>query len=178
MHAIVSLLDDIYSKQVEQLWAELEQRFGLKGVYALPFPRFSYQFAQNYALAQLEPVLRDFARKQIEFKLNTSGLGIFTGTLPTIFLPIIRSPALSQLHAALWPAISKVAEAVDPYYQPESWLPHITLAQSDVSSQHLPEIIGWLNTQMLYWEIKVNNLALLWDNGATVELKLRCDFGS
>jgi hypothetical protein len=33
MHGVVSLLDSHYSQVVEDLWAELERRFGVDGVY-------------------------------------------------------------------------------------------------------------------------------------------------
>ncbi len=44
MHGVVSLLDCHYSQVVEDLWAELERRFGVDGVYVTPYPHFSYPY--------------------------------------------------------------------------------------------------------------------------------------
>jgi|GEM_PF-2442734 hypothetical protein len=53
MHAIVSLLDNTYYERVEQLWAELKRKFGVQGVYATPYPHFSYHIASHYDLDKL-----------------------------------------------------------------------------------------------------------------------------
>jgi hypothetical protein len=42
MHGIVSLLDDRHYQLVENLWAELEREFSIRGVYVTPYPHFSY----------------------------------------------------------------------------------------------------------------------------------------
>lgn len=38
MHAIVSLLPEQQYRQVEQIWAELQEAFSVRGVYITPYP--------------------------------------------------------------------------------------------------------------------------------------------
>jgi hypothetical protein len=76
VHGIVSLLDSKHYQLVENLWAELEQEFAVRGVYITPYPHFSYQIARGYNVEQLEPILWRFASSQAVFQVKTSGLGI------------------------------------------------------------------------------------------------------
>ena len=72
MHGIVSILDDKHYQLVENLWAELERKFAVRGVYITPYPHFSYQIAQGYNVEQLEPILQRFASNQAAFQVKTS----------------------------------------------------------------------------------------------------------
>ncbi len=103
MHGVVSLLDAQHYQAVESLWAELAATCGLRGVYVTPFPHFSYHVAAEYDLLALETVLRDFACRQAPFRVTATGLGIFTGVSPVVYIPVVRDPALTAFHQALWP---------------------------------------------------------------------------
>ena len=40
MHGIVTLLDNDHYRLIEDLWAELERRFSVHGVYITPYSHF------------------------------------------------------------------------------------------------------------------------------------------
>ncbi len=61
MNGVVSLLDPEHSRMVEDVWAELDRTFGVRGVYITPYPHFSYQVAAAYDAARLETALAEFA---------------------------------------------------------------------------------------------------------------------
>ena len=132
MHGVVSLLEDIYYRQVEDLWAELEQEFGVRGVYVTPYPHFSYQIASHYDIEVLEPILRDFASGSSPFQINAGGLGIFTGASPVLYIPVVRTRELNRFHTALWEEISQAGAGIVDYYTPENWMPHITIGFGDI----------------------------------------------
>ncbi len=92
MHGIVSLLDSKHYQLVENLWAELEREFVVRGVYITPYPHFSYQIAQHYNVEQLEPILQRYTASQAAFQVKTSGLGIFNGPRPVLYISVVRSP--------------------------------------------------------------------------------------
>jgi 2'-5' RNA ligase len=161
MYAVVSQLDDQHQQLTKNLWTELEKKFGLQGAYTKSFPHFSYHVAQEYDLALLEPRLEHIAQNTKEFLVTTSGLGVFTGSMPVLYIPIVRTQELSQFQQALWHEVSKTGLGIIDYYHPERWLPHITLAFSDVHSKNLLAAIQFLSEQTFTWEITVNNLSLL-----------------
>ena len=175
MHGIVSLLDNDHNQLVEELWAELEREFSVHGVYVTPYPHFSYHVAQAYDVEKLESVLQRITSNITTFKVRTSGLGIFTGASPVLYIPIARSLELTQLHQELWEKISTASSGVQEYYYPDQWVPHITIGFGDISKENLSQMIPLLAERNFTWEITVNNIALIYDTGIKQELKSRFD---
>ena len=52
-----------------------------------------------------------------------------------------------------------------PYYAPEAWSPHVTLAQGTRAGENLPEILEYLGELDLEWDLEVDNLAVIEDGG-------------
>ena len=177
MHGIVSLLDNKHYQLVEDLWAKLEREFAVRGVYITPYPHFSYQIAQDYNVAQLEPILQRFASGRATFQVKTSGLSIFTGSHPVLYIPVVRSPELTRFHQELWPDISTAGSGISDYYQPANWMPHITIGFGDINKENLSHIVRSLAERDFGWEIAVDNVALIYDMGTKQELRSRFAFG-
>jgi len=177
MHGIVSLLDNKHYQLVENLWAELEREFAVRGVYITPYPHFSYQIAQHYNVEQLEPTLQRFASSQAAFQVKTSGLGIFNGPRPVLYVPVVRSTELTAFHQELWPEISTAGSDISDYYHPANWIPHITIGFGDINKENLFRIVQSLAERDFSWEITVDNIALIYDTGAKQELRSHFAFG-
>jgi 2'-5' RNA ligase superfamily protein len=175
MHGIVSLLDNDYNRLVEELWAELEREFSVHGVYVTPYPHFSYHVAKDYDVDKIEPVLQRITSDITTFKVRTSGLGVFTGNSPVLYIPVARSLELTQLHEELWQEVATASSGVQQYYHPGQWMPHITIGFGDISKDNLSQIIPFLAERNFSWEITVDNIALIYDTGIKQELKSRFD---
>jgi len=178
MNGVVSLLDNRHYEMVEQLWADLEREFDVRGVYVTPYPHFSYQIAPRYDVEALEAVLQRFASKSRPFRVGTSGLAIFTGPSPVLYIPVVRTLELTRFHEALWQEISQAGSEIVGYYHPERWMPHITIGMGDLNKDNLGRIVQYLSGRDFYWEITVDNLAFIYDTGTEQVLRSRFDFGS
>jgi 2'-5' RNA ligase superfamily len=175
MHGIVSLLPEKYYRRVESLWDELEREFSVRGVYITPFPHFSYNVAQHYEVDKVLPVLKRITSNITTFQVRTSGIGIFNGASPVIYIPVVRSLELSQLHEELWNELSTAGTGIQEYYSPAQWMPHITIGFGDINRDNLPTIVRWLNERDFTWEFTVDNLAFIHDTGVRQELHSRYD---
>lgn len=172
MHGIVSLLDKKHDKQVRDLWAELAITFNVHGIETTPWPHFSYQVSEYYDTNLLESILQNFVQDYVEFRVHTSGLGLFTGSKPVLYIPLVRAQELSRFHRALWREVTRAARGVEEeYYHPKNWMPHITLAQHDIHQDNLAEIIRRLSGRMFNWTININSVAFIHDTGDHQELK-------
>jgi hypothetical protein len=178
MYAVVSLLDDTHSQQVERIWSDMARYYGVHGIYATPFPHFSYHVAAQYDLGKLEATLRRTVRRLQPFRVRTSGLGLFPGPSPVVYIPVVRDPALTRLHERLWPRVQNSATGSVPYYQPAQWIPHITLGHGDITAANLPAVVGHLAAQPCVWEVTVDNLAVISSTGAGDGFHLRIPFGA
>ena len=177
MQGVVSLLDDQHYARVEAIWEELEQKFDVRGMYATPYPHFSFQVAEAYDEAACGEFLRGLAARTRPFRIRTVGLGVFTVASPILYIPIVRTPALSALHREIWDNVRQVTPgAVAHYYHPEQWAPHVTLAQGDVDQDKLADIVRLLSRRNFHWEFNVTNVSIIYDTGREQGVRCRFDF--
>ncbi len=130
MHGIGSQLDNDHNQLFEELWAELKREFSVDEVYITPYPHFSYHVAQDYDVDKIEPVLQRITSNITTFKVRTSGLGVFTGNSPVLYIPVARSLELTQLHEELWQEIATASSDVQQYYHPDpSIILHLSMTR-------------------------------------------------
>jgi 2'-5' RNA ligase len=161
MQGVVSILDDEHNELVEVLWKELEDYFGLK--YAcVAYPHFTYQIVDHYDTELVADALREVAALAQPFQVTTSGLGIFTGPRPVLYIRVVRDDLLSRFHSALWRRISPYGHDIHTFhYAPQNWIPHITLAVEDLTHDNLPDVIRLLSPRAFNWTMTINNLCLV-----------------
>jgi hypothetical protein len=173
MDGVISLLDAEHTRIVKSLWRELDVCFGVRAIAVTPFAHISYQIADGYAIDRVEEALRSVSRSLRRFTILTSGLGLFTGEVPVLYVPVVKSPALAELHERIWEALDTAGSDVSPLYSPDHWMPHITLAHGDLDATNLPAIIEMLSERNFTWEIAIDNLALIYRVGGVRGLHSR-----
>jgi 2'-5' RNA ligase len=175
MQGIVSLLDGEARDRIDQLWEELRRDFGVRGIHSKRFPHFSYHVADEYDLAKLRPELEQLAGAMRQFLARASGIGIFTRKEPVIYLPVVRSNELQNIHSGVARLAEPLATGINEYYAPDIWIPHITVAEGDVDILVLPEIVRRLGERNLRWELPVTNLAVIRATENVQEICFRCE---
>lgn len=172
MHGLVSLLSQPHDQKVQQLWDELQQECGLEGIRVTPYPHFSWQIAADYDMHKLGQVMENIAANTAPFSVFTTGLGIFTGPKPVIFVPLVKSTQLMNFHDLVWESVKVLGRDISPYYDPSSWIPHISLAYEDVDESNISAVINKLVFETYNWEITVDNISLIYEpEGEIGELK-------
>jgi 2'-5' RNA ligase len=141
-----------------------------------PYPHVSYHVAAAYDLARLEPIVRALAREFAPFQVRTTGLGVFTGAQPVLYLPVVRTVPLSHLHARLWEALAPAAGGGNANYHPDRWLPHVTIGFGDVPPERLAPIIAHLAARSFDWDITLDHLVVIYDRGAGQIVQARYPF--
>lgn len=162
MEGLVSLLDAPHEARVRAIWDTLEKTFGLTFLpRQTPIPHISYYVAERIDAGTIRPPLQTIAQQAAPFNVRATGLGLFTHPHPVLYVPVVRSVALTALHGLLRPAFAAAAVAPVPYYAADRWLPHITLAQGDLTDDNLPAVLRWFRHTPIDWEITINNVALI-----------------
>ena len=160
MHGIISLLPQPHYDLVENIWQMLEEKCGLDGVLITPYPHFSWQISEEYLEPQTEEIVQNIVKETKPFKVRTNGLGIFSGPSPVIYIPIVKTPALNQLHQKIWKRLTPTSKGLHLLYSPQNWVPHITLIFRDKNQQAILHGLEILTFQSFDWEIEINNLSL------------------
>jgi len=178
MHGIVSLLAEPYYSRVEQLWCELERDCDLQGMMVTPIPHFSWQVALDYNLEALRPVLQDIAASTRPFQVRTAGLGIFSGPEPVVFINLVKTSEMLNLHKLIWERTRDCAREINRFYAPEAWIPHITLNHTKLAWSSMSCAIQKLVFQTFDWEILVSSISVISPvEGVVGEESLHFDFG-
>jgi hypothetical protein len=173
MHGIVSLLPQPFYRQVEELWDELENQFGLKGIRITPFPHFSWQIAEEYPCRELEEAMNEIGRHIAPITVRATGLGLFSGEKPVVYLPVVKTQALCDLHNLIWERFCRVGQGVSELYNPEHWVPHISLVYEDLLPGKMGPLMEWLGFQTFNWEMRIDNLAFICEPQGEVGEMLR-----
>ena len=170
MLAITSVLSAPHAARINRIIKSLEQEFGLDDVQATPDPHITYQLAGVAKRAALVEVLAKVARQTQPFAAFTTGLGVFPGPSPTIYIPVLRSEALNALHRRILAATAPLCLRTDKFSGPDCWLPHISLALHDTTPDLLGEVLRYLNEQTFNLKFQIDSLAIMEQQG---ELYLR-----
>ena len=166
MAGITSVVVGTDLERVRSLWSILEDGFAVGRVAISPVPHVTYQAAKKYDIGLLSRIAEDLASKLRPVRVHASGLGVFTGPRPIVYIPVVRTPELSSFHLAVWSAASVAAQdGVDGYLHPARWIPHITLAQGDVTPENLGPIIERLEREPLEWELTLDNISVIRGKG-------------
>lgn len=137
MYAIISKLDPDSSTTVSNLWLKLRDNCGLSGIYKTPTPHFTWFAADDLDLPEVTSALSKLAESAEPFTIHTFGLGIFTGRNPILYLPMVKSIKLINLHHEIWNNFEQFSQEPNLYYSPKLWVPHITIALNDLTHENL-----------------------------------------
>lgn len=174
MVAVVSLLDAAHTKLVNDIINDLESTFGLQGVKITADPHMTWLICEVEKLTELKNYLKQVARQTSYITVKTTGLGIFPGEHPVIFVPVIRADGLNLLHAQLCEGIRQFSWPTVPHYNPDQWVPHISLALRDTAPELLSKLVTHLNKNTYNWELVLNNISILKKEGEHFILDTIC----
>ncbi len=175
MLAIASFFDPQADQRTQQIWAQLEKSCGLMGIKMIPIPHFSWQIAVEYDVVAASKALDQLMVEIQPFEIQTTGLALFTGPTPTLYLPIVKTRRLLELHETIWNRLLPCAKEPSPLYMPDQWVPHITLAYRDVNPDRLACALEELAFAPLSLTTVVDNLALAFQNDSQVGVHHRVE---
>ncbi len=177
LRGIVSLLDGKTERDIRTIWDRLETDFGLSAVKNSLAPHFSWHVAEAYNQRELRKTVDQIAADLKPFKITTSGLGMFLSPEPVLFVQIVITQQLLDIHRRIFTAIEPYAQNSLPYYYPDFWTPHITLAYQDLEEGQLSGIIADIHQEDFDRTIEVDNFALMCEFEDAQLGLCRVDFG-
>lgn len=159
MIAIISLVPDEHSAVLRSLANLLVDNQESKDG-ELRYPHFSWQVAENYDLNALSAKLKILAQKLHSFEITINGIGIFTGIMPVVYLPIIKSSVLASIHNEIWKITEGLHKKPIDYYEMEQWIPHITILHQITPSQFTSNGLNKIITLPIKLKMKIDNIAV------------------
>ena len=161
MPGVIALLPQPFSGRVEALWEQMESSFGVPRGYPGAIPHFTLHLGSHDVDPGAEEVVRAVANRTAPFTVYTSGLGVFGGPVPVVHVMVARAPAAANLAVALERELAAAGyPSTDPYFAPERWIPHITIAHRNLAGVALGPLLEWLVAQDLAWEVPVGSISI------------------
>jgi len=160
MSTLALILHEPAARKVRGWWDLLEAELGIRGVRKVPFPHVTLFGCEGIAHPLIQEVLDDFCFHTAPLELRSIGVGVFTRPMPVIYTPVIRCQLLSELHEALWKRIGGLGGNLFRLYSPEQWIPHLTLAQFDLTRENQMKALNLLLEQDLELVFEVRNLTI------------------
>lgn len=176
MYAIASLLDPNGEQVIRNLSRQFELRCGISAGPIKLLPHFTWVSAASYQLETVERILADLASRTALLRVRSAGLGIFTGKSPVVYVPLIKDQPLLEFHQLVWEQLQPYAEGPNTYYNPDRWIPHITLALHDVQSDRLGCAVADVMIQPIEFEIIIDQFAILYQADGNSGIKARFEF--
>ena len=160
MYAIISEIDKQSSETVKIIWHDLCEECGLEEIYTLPTPHFSWLVAEEMDLKQAKSTIASMISTVPEIKTYTFGLGIFSGILPVLFLPMVKTMEMINLHQNIWEQVGPFCRQLKTYYSPSFWMPHITLALKDLDKDKLACAVSAFAFEQIELSVSMESIAL------------------
>ncbi|PIQ19993.1 MAG: hypothetical protein COW65_17595 [Cytophagales bacterium CG18_big_fil_WC_8_21_14_2_50_42_9] len=180
MLAITSLLDTEHTEIVNTIIKDFEKEFGVKQVQATPDPHVTYLTTDALDMNLLKSYLERTSKCHRVFHMYTTGIGVFPGEHPVIYIPVLRTPPLNKFQSALYKDVSKLSTETGTFSQPKIWLPHISLALGDTSLDLLTPMFKYLAKYNFDWQIPVDNLTIFKqsENKTSFEIESEYNFAN
>ncbi|EJN60674.1 2'-5' RNA ligase family protein [Halogranum rubrum] len=147
-------LPEPYYSTVKQAWADLDAEFGF-GSMVNPYPHFTLYGLDNADPEAVERVVERVATNHDPFSVRTDGIGVFPGN--HVYIPVTNSLALGGLHHELVGELRELGDPLMPFYEPDSWFPHVGLALS-LDDEQASEVVSFLLDYDFAWEFTVDNV--------------------
>jgi hypothetical protein len=179
-HAVVGLVDEHTERRVQALWAEMDERFGIKDLrHRVPWPHVSFVVADRIddpdRLAEATEAL---ASNLAPVEVGAPSWTLFTGSvpmLPAIVRTAVRTPTLDAAYREIAPRVASFLSDVSHFCTPEAWNPHITVTARDLPSDRVGEVMQWLaDNDGPAWQAQLTRLGLIVDHDGRHELA--CDY--
>lgn len=130
-----------FDPATEQVLRQLQAALTARGIPPISDdlgfrPHLSLAVFSDTAPELLIPMVQAFARITRRFALTLSHIGLFPTAEGIVFLAPTLIDQLVALHQEFHHCLVQAACRADPYYQPDHWVPHCTIA-TDLAPPHV-----------------------------------------
>ena len=160
MNGLISILPPFLCEEVFFFWNQLSERFAVQRVKLTGTPHITWNYAEHYCLDDPQVFCKALARRLQPLRCRTNGLGLFSGKRPVLYIAVMMNTEMETCHRQIWDAVNPVAVLPNKRYHPDRWIPHITLAMEDLTSENIGPITVFLSAYK--WKYTFNIQSLSW----------------
>jgi 2'-5' RNA ligase len=176
MLSILSLIDKTDTSEINRILEAVRPVLVDKSPLIWQYPHITWHSAEKYTLPPLERSITELASSWEKTRIRVTGIGMFTGKVQVLYLPVIKTAALVHMQKQIFQLTKPVSRKPSKFFQPEIWIPHITIISNPNEQQTIPQAIQILSEMNVDFEVEINNLALGQYTGDTADILLQKPF--
>lgn len=152
---IPSILENKRYEDVTNLWELFEKGYGSVGVQTFSDPQIAFQGGKTDNLGQLTRDFQEIVSKTKPFGIEVSGVG--HSNRVAIYLKVKKTSGLIRINERINKSVKDRCEDLLPYYVPEHWIPHITLAMDDLTEENFEKAWAELKNSKIEFKQELHN---------------------
>lgn len=158
---VVSILEGETYAETKRMWRLFERKYGSKAIQNFPHPHVSFQGGLSENLKILVLKIDDLSSKINPFPVTIEGIDTFERPKRVIFLPVKRTKILRSIHKKIDELLQEYCSWTFRYYTPQNWIPHVTLAQRDITPTNFRNAKRYLENRRFNYELTIHNICLV-----------------
>lgn len=178
IYALASLITFDKDPAMQSTWDRIQRVFEIAGMTLTELPHFSWHVAEEYDFERLGKRLDQVVKNLSPVNLHIAGAGIFSGENPVIYLPVTKTPRISAIHTEISTWIRDYTSTTNPNYDPDFWIPHITLSSEGFNSDGICQVISELAYIPMNVGFPVDHFAILYKNDTSSGVRDVYRFGN
>ncbi|WP_270181924.1 2'-5' RNA ligase family protein [Alkalihalobacillus sp. CinArs1] len=161
MFWVVALFDKNTEQEIKAIWEELKQNSISFYSEEVKDARPHLTLGHYYELDKEAFIegMKTFYEAKGCFEITFNTIGSFLN-YQTLFLSPTHTKKLLELHSNHHDFFSELSTNANPYYEPDQWIPHCTLA-NNLSSDKLSEAFNYCMKRIQTIEGRVEEIALI-----------------
>jgi len=176
MLSILSIIDSSEKSEILRIMDSVRPLLLDQTPLIWKYPHITWHSAKEYQNNILEKSLQDLSTSWERTKIRVTGIGMFTGKTQVLYLPVIKTPSLVQMHKQIFKVSKPISKQPSKYFQPEIWIHHITIISDPDEQRSIPDAIHVLSDMKVDFEVEINNIALGKYTGDTAEILFEIPF--
>jgi 2'-5' RNA ligase len=155
---ILSILEGDAFEKTKDLWKLFETEYDSIGAQSFEYPNLTFQIGECQDTGQIENLLKKLCEETGNFEVCIEGLGYFDSPAKVIYLKIKPTEEILNLNRVATEILKKSYTKISDYYLPQNWIPHVTLAMTDLTDRNFDRAIEDLKNTDLRFKSEINNL--------------------
>jgi len=143
------------------MWRLFEEEYNSRAMQSFPHPHMSFQAGISEDLQAIDLDLQKLTSQISPFPVAIGGIDIFEKPERVIFLSVTKTKELQKIHKKIDHLLQEHCSRTFRFYSPPDWLPHITLAQGDLTLNQFRKAKKDLENYHPHYKLILHNICLV-----------------
>lgn len=159
MIGLVSNLEGESYRDVKKRWTLFDRKYNSRAIQAYSHPHFTFQIAKTPDIRQLKSDFVKLVSGIRSFEIEVEGFRHFRKDV--IYMSVKKTRKLTRIHKLINRFMETRCHDLLELYAPENWIPHITLAQEDLTEDNFERAWREFKGSNIRFKQRIHNICMV-----------------